>query len=200
MPLADLSGYFVIGCDNSKIAKICKYTFSLSSAQCQTINNINTGYSHLMISNKQLFVLGDSTTSPYNLRMFKITFLMTYVDWANQMACSLGTCKASNSESMLNSDGSTVYSFFTFGTSTSTTYLYFFGLTVSDGSVTTTRFKSSAFVLDVWGSSLNGDYVIATTYSPASLVIYSISSSSFTIKSFSGAYLFGWGVEPSSGR
>ena len=90
-PLADLSGYFVIGFNPSNIAKICKYTFSSSSAQCQTISNINTGYGHLMISNSQFFVLGADSASPYNLHIYKITFLSTSVDWANKIACSSGT-------------------------------------------------------------------------------------------------------------
>ena len=150
-----------------------------------------------MISNNQFFVLGVTSTSSYNLRMYKITFSLTSVNWAKQIACSSGTWSAGLSESVLSSDGSTVYSFFTFG---STRYLYFCGLSVSDGSVETTRYKSSTTLSSVWGSALNGDYVVATTSSPTSLVIFSISSSAFTIKSFSDLYLFGWGVEPSSGR
>ena len=199
-PLADLSGYFVIGSQISSpyYAKLCKYTFSLSSAQCQTINNIEIGYGHLMISNSQFFVLGTATASPYNLRMYKITFSLTSVNWANQIACNLGTWTTSYSESVLSSDGSTIYSFSTFGV---TRYLYFCGLSASDGSVATTRYKSSATILEVQGSALNGDYVVLATTSTLSIVIYSISSSTFTIKTFpSGNYLYGWGVEPSSGR
>ena len=194
--MPDLSGYFVIGKNSSDIAKICKYTFSLSNAQCQTITNINYGLGHLMISNSQFFVLGAAPSSPYNLQMYKITFSITSVNWANQITCT-GTWFAYNSESVLNSDGSTIYSFFLFG---ATRYLYFVGLSVSDGSVTTTRYKSSTNVFYAWGSALNGDYLVATTESPTSLVIYSISSSTFTIKSFSSGILYGWGVEPSSGR
>ena len=196
-PLADLSGYFVIGYDSSTaIAKICKYTFSSSSAQCQTISNIYTGYGHLMISNSQFFVLGGAA-SPYNLQMYKISFSSTSVNWANQIACASGTWLANLSESLLSSDGSTIYSFFMFG---STYYLYFVGLAVADGSVVTARYKSSVSVPGIWGSTLNGDYVVAASSSP-SLVMYSIYSSTFSIKSFpSGAFLFGWGVESSSGR
>ena len=194
--MADLSGYFVIGIDSSNFAKICKYTFSLSNAQCQTISNIQFGYGHLMISNSQFFVLG-VTTSPYNLQMYKITFLSTSVNWANQIACPSEPWYVDFSESVLSSDGSTIYSFFTFG---SNMYLYFCGLSVSDGSVVTTRYKSSTAVGKVYGSALSGDYIVATTQTQASVVIYSFSSSAFTIKSFSGTFLRGWGVEPSSGR
>ena len=112
-----------------------------------------------MISNSQFFVLGVAPSSPYNLQMYKITFLSTPVDWANQIACSSGTWSAYYSESVLSSDGSTVYSFFLFGAST-TRYLYFCGLSVADGSVRTTRYKSNTTVLSVLGSALNGDYVV----------------------------------------
>ena len=131
-------------------------TFSLSSAQCQTITSIRIGFGYLMISNSQLFVLGTTPASPYNLQMLKITLLSTSVDWANQIACT-GTWSASTSESLLSSDGSTIYSFFLFG---SPYYLYFWGLSVSSGSVVTTRYKSSAAMTYVQGSALSGDYVV----------------------------------------
>ena len=124
----------------------------------------STGYGPLMISNTQFFVLGSDMASPYNLHMYKITFLSTSVDWAKQIACSSGTWGAYYSESVLSSDGSTIYSFFTFGV---TKYLYFAGLSVSDGSVATTRFKSSIAVPDLYGSALNGDYVINFKFNTA---------------------------------
>ena len=111
-----------------------------------------------MISNSQFFVLGAVPSSANNLHMYKITFSLTSVNWANQIACPSGTWTASFSESVLSSDGSRIYSFFTFGPTN--TYLYFCGLSVSDGSVRTTRYKSSASVSYVWGSALNGDYVV----------------------------------------
>ena len=157
------------------------------------------GYGHLMISNSQFFVLGVALASPFNLQMYKITFSLTSVNWANQIACTSGTWYAYNSESVLSSDGSTIYSFFLFGSSLIHIYTSV-GLSVSDGSVATTRYKSSTTVTYLWGSALNGDYVVATTSSQTSLVIYRISSSTFTIKSFAGNNLYGWGVEPSSGR
>ena len=62
---------------------------------------------------------------------------------------------------------------------------------MSSGSVATTRFKSSVGVNFIWGSVLNGDYVVATTQSQSSVVMYRISSSTFTIKSFAGNNLYG---------
>ena len=139
------------------IFNIYLYTFSSSSAKCQKINSINTGFGHLMISNSQFFVLGADSAAPYNLHMYKITFLSTSVDWANQIACSSGTWLVDLSESVLSSDGSKIYSFFIFG---STKYLYFAGLSVSDGSVATTRYKSSVSLSNERGLALNGDYIV----------------------------------------
>ena len=143
-----------------------KYTFSSSSAQCQTISNINIGYGHLMISNNQFFVLGIASTSPSNLQMYKIAFLSTSVDWANQIICAAGW-SIFYSESVLSSDRSTVYMFFSYGPSSR--YLYFAGLSISDGSVTTARYKSSATVVQVWGSTLNADYVVNLKFNNSNL-------------------------------
>ena len=110
-----------------------------------------------MITNSQFFILGATPASPYNLLMYKITFSLTSVDWANQILCASGTWVASNSESVLSSDGSTIYMFLSFG---ATKYLYFAGMSVSSGSVTTTRYKSSIPVNFIWKSAFNGDYIV----------------------------------------
>ena len=109
-----------------------------------------------MISNSQFFVLGIASTSPKNLKMYKITFLLTSVDWANQIVCTAAQ-SISYSESVLSSDRSTIYTFFLYGPSK---YLYFAGLSLSDGSATTARYTSSETVSEVWGSTLNADYVV----------------------------------------
>ena len=133
-----------------------------------------------MLSSTSFFVLGADPSSPFNLNMYRITFLSTSVIWANTIACSTsGQWNAAFSNSMLSSDGLNIYTFFIYGRNS---YLYFAALSVSDGRVTSTRYKSSISITSVDSSALNGDYLIATTDSPVSLIIYSISSSVFTIK------------------
>ena len=63
---------------------------------------------------------------------------------------------------------------------------------MADGSVITTRYKSSSSVYDVRGSALNGDYVVATIeLNPyVAMVMYSILSSKFAIYSFSSGFLY----------
>ena len=123
-----------------------------------------------MISNSQFFVLGIAPASPNNLQMYKITFSSISVNWANQIVCTSGTWSAGFSESVLSSDGSTIYSLFTFG---SITYFYFCGLSVSSGTVATTRYISSSSVTNVQGSVLNGDYVVS--FKSISRLIYLVS-------------------------
>ena len=149
-----------------------------------------------MISQNQFFILGATFSSSNALHMYKFTFSRTEVDWANKIAC-IGSWSASDSESLISSDSSTIYSFFVFG---STHYLYFVTLSASNGSVTSARYKSNIYIYCLFSSALNADYAIAITYLPTSLIIYKISSSIFTIKNFSGTILYGCGVEPSTGR
>ena len=91
------------------------------------------------------------------MQMYKLTFLSTSADWAKEIVCSSGSWVSSVSESVLSSDGSTIYSIFIFGSST---YVYFAGLSASDGKVTTSRYKSSVTASFVFGGTLNEDYVV----------------------------------------
>ena len=181
-PLNDGSGYFVIGTDNTNYATICKYTFLTSNAEWQLIPRIYYGYGHLMISNNIIFLLGIFLPN-HDLHMYKITFSSTSPDWANQLVCNSGNNWSSYySESLLSQDKSTIYSFFVFGLSR---YLYFVAMSVSDGSVSTNRYKSNNNDISyVYGSALYEDYIIATTNTPNYLVIHNIYSNSFIIKSF----------------
>ena len=149
-----------------------------------------------MIVDSQFFILGLDQSTP-NLHMYKITFGNTNADWANSITCSSGTWTLSQSESLLSTDKSKIYSFFTYG---SNLYLYFVTLLVSDGSVIGSRFKSSITCSNVFGSALNENYIFAAVEcSSYYLLSFSISSLTFTMNTFSG-YLTGLGVEPLSGR
>ena len=197
-PFADSSGYIFNGFDSSapNYAKLCKYTFSTSSAQCQTMTGVNTGYGAIMLSSTQYFIFGAETISPYSFHMHKITFSNTSVDWANKIVCSSGTWNSAGSDSQLSLDGLTIYSFFIFG---STKYLYFAAMSALTGSVTADRFKSSISITYITGSALYGDYAIASTNTP-SLLIYKISSASFIVKLSSMNNHYSWAVESTSGR
>ena len=141
--------------------RIQSYIFSSASCQWQSITNIKIGFGHLMISDTQLFILGAGPSTPYDLYMYKLTFSKTFVDWADKLACASGTWTSSFSESILSADGLSIYSFINFGSSR---YLYFVSLSVSTGSVVGTRCKSNMTIGYVWGSALNGDYLIGLKF------------------------------------
>ena len=131
--------------------------------------------------------------------MFKFTFLSTSVDWANKIACSTTYWFALNSQSLLSTDSTTIYSFFIYKQPTSFK-LYFAAQDALNGSIVLTRFRSSESILYVENSVLYGDYAIIVTSNPSLLVIYSISSNSFMVKSAIGILFQGIGIEQASGR
>ena len=148
-----------------------------------------------MISQTQFVLQGyDQTNS--NFHMYKLTFSSTSVDWSNKIVWNPNYWAIGVSEMQLSSDSSTIYSFYSYG---QMRYLYYTAFSASTGSVIGTRYKSNNYVNDVYGSALNGDYLVAVTQNVALLVIYKISTSTFTITSYS-ENLYGWEVEPSSGR
>ena len=113
------------------------------------------------------------------------------------MACSSGTWTAYYSWSTFSADGLQIYLFFPYG---ATRFLYFVTVSTTDGSVLNTRYKSSVSILSTASIALNGDYIVVATQNPNSVIIFSISTSVFTIKAYSGTYILGGGIEPSSGR
>ena len=99
---------------------------------------------------------------------------------------------------MLNADGSKIYSYFSYG---NPKYLYFASFSVTNGGVLSSRYKSSINGISVLGSTLIGDYSIAVVlYSNYNIVIMNTAISEFTIKNFVGTVLYGWAIEPISGR
>ena len=150
-----------------------------------------------MISDSEFFMIGNHPSSTYDLHFYKFTFLNANVDWANILSWASGTWSSSESESVLSSDNSKIYSFFIFG---STRYLYFATFAVSNGNVLSSRYKSNIGWAGVYGSASNGNSIMTiimrTTYS---LLIFDTTTSSITIKDFIGD-LYGWTVDTSSGR
>ena len=75
------------------------------------------------------------------------------------MACITSPWSAYYSEPLLSSDSSTIYSLFVYKAS-SVKYLYFASFASSSGNVLGTRYKSDYSVSSVYGSALNGNYLI----------------------------------------
>ena len=75
--------------------------------------------------------------------------------------CSFSAWVALNSESYKSTDGTTIYSMFTYGNTATICYLYFVSQSVASGSVMATRYKSSTTVRYVYGGIFNGDYIVS---------------------------------------
>jgi len=87
-PLSDNSGYYFVPYGTSTEANLCKYLFSSSTAQCQLITNVKYGQGVVMLTTTQFFIIGTPVSGTSHLRMYKVTFTSTSVNWANQITCS----------------------------------------------------------------------------------------------------------------
>ena len=185
--LSDNSGYYVIQVYNDGIPHVLKYSFSSPTTNQQYILNsmISFAFGTLMISDSELFWIARTSTSPFNAVFIKLTFANTSADWAKMMSCS-GSCDIWYPWSLLSTDKSKIYSLFSYYQS-SIRNIYFSWFQTSNGAIVGNRYQSTPWSsYGVYGSVLNGDNIVATlacftTY----LVIYNISSDSFTFKSFS---------------
>ena len=106
----------------------------------------------------------------FKYMIYKITF-STSVDWANKMVWSAMPWTATYSESLLSSGDLAIYSFFTYGSTS--LFIYFTSFSSATGTVNF-RYKSNVTWTTLLGSAIYGDYIIATTQSPTSMVLYSI--------------------------
>ena len=175
---------------------------SSASASCQRIStNIYYPNWQLKISDSQYFFLGMNSLT-YELYYVKATFGNTSTDWVNKISCSMDSAwSLSFSESQLSSDNTKIYSFATYGGTTVGKSIFFITFTLSDGSVSGTRYKSAVLWTAVYGSVLTGNYLITTSYcSGPFIVIFDTVLSSFTVRVFSGSYLYGLAIDKSSGR
>ena len=144
-------------------------------------------------------MLSYDPSTPYKLHLFHATFSNTSPNWSWKLSCPSGTWLASNSESLLSPDSSKIYSLFIYGSGTKPLYLVTFS--VFDGSVISNRYKSSIGWGGVFGSTIQGDYIISSVLcSSYWLLIYNTITNAFSIKSFTGTNLFGLAVEQWTGR
>ena len=149
-----------------------------------------------MVSDTQVYFY-DTDSSSLNLHMNLATFGNTVMDWSNKLACPSGTWSYFDSYSLLSLNSKLIYSFIIFG---NPLQLYFVTFSVSDGSVVGSRFKSSINWDRLRGAGQNEKYIMFTARCTSQfLLIQDKSSSTFTIKEFSGI-LHGVDVEPNTGR
>ena len=160
---------------------------SPSSSGCQQISNFSQyAYGQLKISDSSMFMLGIHPSSPYQLHLYKHTFGGTSPDWSLKLSWPSGTWTTFDSESFLIS--SSIYTLFPYG---SPLYVYMAVISVSDGTVSN-RYKSSISCAHVWGSGVNGDYIVVSFQWPSFyLLMFNRATNLFDVKLFSGSGLLG---------
>ena len=169
---------------------------SPSSSACQQISNFaQYAFGQLKISDSSMFMLGYNPFSPNQLYLYKHTFGGTSPDWSLQLSWPSGVWSVYESESQLIS--SSIYTLFPYG---STKYAYMAVISVSDGTVGN-RYKSSISCTNIYGSGVNGDYIVASVRwsSTYYFLIFNRATNLFDIKTFSGDALYEIGLE-STGR
>ena len=90
--------------------------------------------------------------------MIRITFGNLPVDWSMKTVCPGGTWNVGASEGILSADGSKIHIFYIYD---NLNYLYFVTLKFADGTVLSSRYKSTLLWSYVYGSALSGDYIAA---------------------------------------
>ena len=110
------------------------------------------------------------------------------------MSWPSSSCYSDSLESVLSTDKSSIYSFFEYEL-----YVYYVCFNSLDGSILSSRYKSSMHVVYVHSIVLYGDYVISIM--SLYLVMYSITTFAFTIKRFNGGYaLYSMLLDSGNGR
>ena len=164
---------------------------SSSNSGCQQLSNLNQyAYGQLKISDSSMFMLGVEISNSDKLHFYKHTFGGTSPDWSLKQSWPSWYWFLGLSESLLIS--SSIYTLFTFGPPN---YVYMAVISISDGTVSN-RYKSSIYCENVYGSAVNGDYIVASvTWSSYNLLIFNRATNLFDIKSFSGTLLYGIGLD-----
>ena len=128
--------------------------------ECYSISfSTYRSYGQLMLSDTEFFIVWRGATTPIPLNLHKLTYGSSSTDWTNKMSWQTTNWAFYLSESLKSADKSKIYSFFVSGVSQN---LYFITLSSSSGEVLGSRYRSSSTLQNVYGSALNGDYILTT--------------------------------------
>ena len=130
----------------------------------------------MKLSDTTFYMLGLDALASHNLHFYKLTFSNLSPTWALKFNWPYVTWYATYSESVLVS--SSIYSFFSYGTTNK--YLYLAVISETDGSVAA-RYKSSLSWNTVYAAKASGDYIVASVWQ-TNLLIFNKETNTFTIK------------------
>ena len=112
------------------------------------------------------------------------------------MSWQSGTWAVNAAETMISSDNSKIYSFYLYGSAPA--YIYFVTLSVSNGSVLGSRYKSNIAWSNIYGSQINGDYLLVNTNWVNQFITFVNTATSVIInRAFAGSYSvkFNWTIK-----
>ena len=145
-----------------------------------------------------VFLMGQDTANNALLHIFKITFSSNVYNFANKIICT-SNCALSNTESILSSDSSKIYSLFNLE---NPSYQYFITQNETDGSVIGSWYRSSISWIDVNGSAKNSNMLLFSIVCLPNnyLLMFNTSSLVFTIKKLNSISLYGIAFESTTGK
>ena len=172
---------------------------SSNKAQCREIPSICLYvYGQLLLSDEIFFFVGYDSNN-YSLYFYKAEYEGNSIVWGNKILWNSGTWSSSYSESQVSADSSKIYSIASYGS----TFLYMYITTFNaiNGNAIGGRYKSNIAWGGVYGSTLNGAYIVITaSWTPFNiLILYNTDSHAISIKQFSNS-LFQTTVDPNNGR
>ena len=154
-------------------------------------------YGQLMLNDRQFFFIGVGSPYLYHLQLYKMTYGEKNLDWADRISWTSSRWSALDSDSVLGRDQS-IYSIFIFG---STERLYLTNLNPHNGSVLGTRYRSNFSCSIARKTLINDDYLIITSmWSVVHIILFNTVTSTFDIKKFTGLYLNGCILEPTTNK
>ena len=113
-----------------------------------------------MIADNQFFYI-QADLSSLSIHFFKLTYGKASTDWSNMILGTSVSITVLGSESLLSQDKSKIYCIFIIGDSYPN-YMHMATFDRSSGRVIDSRYKSSISLDYVYGSVLNGNYLIVT--------------------------------------
>ena len=111
--------------------------------------------------------------------MYKVSQGSTLISWSYKLTWPSLSWSQDQSDTVLSSDGSLIYSFISYG---DLVYVHFASLNSTNGNIVGQRYKSNQSIWQVNSVSLFSYYVVASASwsSTGKVILYSLSSNSFS--------------------
>lgn len=182
--------------------QICKFIVAGTTFNCVIITGLEYAPSAFrLINNSQMIYVGLTVAASKKLKIQKLTFGTSPVNWGKYIDCPGGIgCTLGYSDMTMSADLSKAYFLVAYG---ATQYALFITLNAADGSAYGTSYKSSISVNFIDGIKLHGDIIyMLFEKDTRKLFLYKVSTGKFTAsyETVPGLSLWNISFEPSTGR